>query len=162
MPQFDFAHVFLPQFAWLAVFFAVLYFFVVRATLPKLGKVMTARDDKVAGDIEAASAAKAAADEVDERYHRELEAARENARQVIADAKTAGTKAGEARLAAAHDAADAEIAAAEARIADAVAKASEQLRDVAAESAQQIVSRLTGMEASQEAARAKVDAVLGA
>ncbi len=162
MPQFDFARVFWPQFVWLAVFFAVLYFVVVRSALPKLGKVMGERDDKIAGDIEAARAAKASADEVDARYHAELEVARENARHVIADAKTAGTKASEARLATAHDAAEAAIAAAEQRIAASVADAGAELRKVAAESAQQIVSRLTGIEASAEAARARVDAAMGA
>lgn len=162
MPQFEFARVFWPQFAWLAVFFAFLYFVVVRSTLPKLGRVMNARDDKIANDIEAARAAKAAADEIDVRYHAELEAARENARHVIAEAKTAGTKAGEARLATAHDAADAQIAEAEQRIAAAVAEARVQLRQVAADSAQQIVSRLTGMEASAEAALAGVDAAMNA
>lgn len=162
MPQFDFAHVFWPQFAWLAVFFALLYFGVVRATLPRLGKVMGERDDKIASDIEAARAAKAAADEVDARYLAELEATRENARQVIADAKSAGAKASEARLATAHAAADEQIAAAEQRIAAAVAEAGAQLREVAAESAQQIVSRLTGIETTAEAARARVDAAMGA
>lgn len=162
MPQFDFAHVFWPQFAWLAVFFAFLYFVVVRSTLPRLGKVMGERDDKIASDIEAARAAKAAADEVDAGYHAELEAARENARQVIAEAKTAGAKTSEARLATAHAAADAQIAAAEQHIAAAVAEAGAQLREVAAESAQQIVARLTGIETTTEAARERVDAAMGA
>jgi len=162
MPQFEFARVFWPQFVWLAVFFAILYFVVVRSTLPKLGKVMNARDDKIAGDIDAARAAKDAADEIDVRYHAELEAARENARHVIAEAKAAGTKASETRLAAAHDVAEAQIADAEQRIAAAVAEAGVQLRQVAADSAQQIVSRLTGIEASPEAALARVDAAMGA
>lgn len=162
MPQFDFGHVFWPQLVWLAVFFAILYFVVIRSTLPKLGKVMGERDDKIAGDIEAARAAKAAADEVDERYHRELEAAREKSRHVIAEAKAAGIKASEVRLAAAHAAADEQIAAAERRIAGAVAEAGAQLREVAAQSAQQIVARLTGIETSAEAARTRVDAAMGA
>ena len=54
MPQFDFAAVTWPQLAWLALSFAILYFGVIRFTLPKLGKVMGEREDKIAGDIAAA------------------------------------------------------------------------------------------------------------
>ncbi len=67
MPQFDFANVFVPQFAWLALFFVVLYFGVVQRTLPKLGKVMGQREDQISGDIAAAQAAKTAADAIDAR-----------------------------------------------------------------------------------------------
>ena len=43
MPQFEFGTVFIPQLFWLAVFFVVLYFGIVRLTLPRLGKVMDER-----------------------------------------------------------------------------------------------------------------------
>ena len=83
MPQFDFANVTWPQLAWLALFFVVLYFGVVRMTLPKLGKVMEQREDKITGDLSAAQAAKETADQVDARYHAEMDASREQARQAI-------------------------------------------------------------------------------
>ena len=81
MPQFDFAHVFWPQVAWLALSFAVLYFGVVRLTLPKLGKVVDDREARIAGDLAAAREAKAHAELTGERYRAQLEAAREKARQ---------------------------------------------------------------------------------
>jgi F-type H+-transporting ATPase subunit b len=158
MPQFDFAHVFWPQVAWLAVFFAVLYFGVVRLTLPKLGKVMGEREDKISGDLSAAKAAKDAADEVDARYHAEMDASREEARKAIAAAKADAAKASEKSLAKAAVASEKQIADAEARIAQAVDKAQEALRDAAAESAQAIVARLTGAEPKLDAAKASVAA----
>lgn len=158
MPQFDFAHVFWPQVAWLAVFFAVLYFGVVRMTLPKLGKVMTEREDKISGDIAAAKAAKDSADEVDARYHADMNTSREEARKAIAEAKAAAAKASEARLAKAAQAAEAEIAAAEARIAGSVAAAQDALREAAAEGAQAIVAKLTGVEPKLDAVKASVAA----
>jgi F-type H+-transporting ATPase subunit b len=158
MPQFDFANVAWPQLAWLALFFIVLYFGVVRMTLPKLGKVMEQREDKIAGDLSAAQAAKETADQVDARYHAEMDASREQARQAIAAAKADAAKASEARLATAASAADAEIAAAEARIAKASAKAEGALRDAAAESAQAIVAKLTGVEPKLDAAKQSVAA----
>jgi F-type H+-transporting ATPase subunit b len=146
MPQFDFANVTWPQLAWLALFFVVLYFGVVRQTLPKLGKVMGEREDRIAGDLGAAKTAKDTADAVDARYHAEMDASREQARQAIAAAKAEAAKASEARLAKAALATDADIAAAEARIAKASAKAQDTLRDAAAEGAQAIVAKLTGVE----------------
>ncbi len=158
MPQFDFAHVFWPQVAWLAVFFAVLYFGVVRLTLPKLGKVMGEREDKISGDLSAAKAAKDAADEVDARYHADMNASREDARKAIADAKAKAAKASEKSLAKATASAEAELAEAEARIAAAVDAAQGALRDAAAESAQAIVTKLTGGEPKLDAAKASVAA----
>ncbi|MCP5386589.1 MAG: ATPase [Novosphingobium sp.] len=158
MPQFDFAHVFWPQVAWLAVFFAVLYFGVVRLTLPKLGKVMGEREDKISGDLSAAKVAKDAADEVDARYHADMNASREDARKAIADAKAKAAKASEKSLAKATASAEAELAEAEARIAAAVDAAQGALRDAAAESAQAIVAKLTGGEPTLDAAKASVAA----
>lgn len=158
MPQFDFAHVFWPQVAWLAVFFAVLYFGVVRLTLPKLGKVMGEREDKISGDLSAAKAAKDAADEVDARYHADMNASREDARKAIAEAKAKAAKASEKSLAKATASAEAELAEAEARIAAAVDAAQGALRDAAAESAQAIVAKLTGGEPTLDAAKASVAA----
>lgn len=158
MPQFDFANVTWPQLVWLALFFIVLYFGVVRMTLPKLGRVMEQREDKISGDLNAAHAAKETADQVDARYHAEMDASREQARQAITAAKVEAAKASEARLATAASAADAEIAAAEARIAAASAKAEGALRDAAAESAQAIVAKLTGVEPALDAAKQSVAA----
>ena len=158
MPQFDFGHVFWPQLAWLGVIFAVLYFGVVRMTLPKLGKVMDAREQSIAGDLAAAKAAKETADTIDAQYHADMNASREQARGAIAAAKAAAAKSTEAKLAEAGVKADAALAEAEARIAKAVAKAEGALADAAAESAQAIVTKLTGVEPKLDAAKASVAA----
>ena len=92
MPQFDFAHVFWPQLIWLLLSFAVLYFGVVRLTLPRLGKVVDARASQIAGDLAAAKAAKADADAHHLGYQAELEGAREKARGEIAEAKLAAAR----------------------------------------------------------------------
>ena len=158
MPQFDFTHVFWPQLAWLAVSFAVLYFGVVRLTLPKLGKVMDDREKSIAGDLATARAAKQTADEIDEAYHAEMNASRDEARKAIADAKAAAAKSTEAKLAKAGAKAEQVLAEAEVRIADAVAKAEGALALAAAESAQAIVAKLTGVEPKLDAAKASVAA----
>lgn len=159
MPQFDFGNVFWSQIAWLAVTFVVLYFGIVRMTLPKLGKVMDARENAISGDLAAAKAAKESADAIDQAYHAEMNQSREAARSAIAEAKAAAAKATEAKLAAAGTKAEAALAAAEDRIAKAVTKAEGALADAAAESAQAIVTKLTGTEPKLDAAKASVAAL---
>lgn len=158
MPQFDFGHVFWPQIAWLAITFVVLYFGVVRLTLPKLGRVMDAREASIAGDLAAAKAAKDGADAVDEAYHAEMAKSRYTARSAIAEAKAAAARATEARLAEAGAKADAALAAADERIAKALAGAEAALADAAAENAQSIVAKLTGSQPDLAAAKAAVAA----
>jgi len=158
MPQFDFTNVFWPQLFWLGAFFIVLYFGVVRMTLPKLDKVMGARDDKITGDLSSAKQAKDSADEISEKYETELASSREAARQAIADAKADAAKASEARIAAADKVSESKINEAEVRIAKAVEQAEQALRDAAAEGAQAIVTKLTGSEPGLDVARQAVDA----
>lgn len=158
MPQFDFGTVFWPQIAWLGIVFVVLYFGVVRLTLPKLGAVMDARETAIGSDLAAAKAAKDSADTIDQAYHAEMETSREAARGAIAEAKAAAAKATEAKLAAAGTKADAALAEAETRIAAAVAKAEAGITDAAAESAQAIVTKLTGVEPALGTAKAAVAA----
>ena len=80
MPQFEFSTVFIPQIAWLAIIFVILYFGVVRLTLPKVGKVMQAREDQVAADLDTAEKAKASADRLQADYDAGVAAAQEAAR----------------------------------------------------------------------------------
>ncbi len=159
MPQFDFAAVTWPQLAWLGLFFAVLYFGVVKQTLPKLGKVMESRESKIAGDLATARAAKDAADSTAEAYEAELATSRDAARSAIAAAKAKAAKASETSLAKAGAKADDELADAEARISASVKAAETALRDVAAENAASIVDRLTGKAPAIAAARKAVDAL---
>ncbi|MXO73897.1 hypothetical protein GRI40_01490 [Altererythrobacter aerius] len=160
MPQFDFGNVFIPQLFWLAVFFIVLYFGIVRLTLPRLGKVMDERANRIDTDLSTAREAKEAADSLRERYQAELEANREQARAALADAKAQAGKAREQRVAAADQETGALLAAAEQRIADARGAAQEAMRDVARETTQAIVARLTGTEPSAESAAGAVDNAL--
>jgi F-type H+-transporting ATPase subunit b len=159
MPQFDFGSVTWPQLAWLAVLFAVLYFGVVKQTLPKLGKVMESRESKIAGDLATARTAKDTADSTSEAYEAELATSREASRAAIAEAKAKAGKASEASLAKAAAKADAQLAEAEVRIAASVTAADSALRDVAAENAAAIVDRLTCKAPALAAARQAVDAL---
>lgn len=143
MPQFDLAN-FVPQIAWLALFFAILYFGIVRLTLPKIGNVVDAREAKVTGDLSAAETAKADADRIEADYHAAIAEAQASARATVTDARSKATRATEAELAKADAAAEAKLAEAHQRIDAASAEASTSIESIAADAAADIVERLTG------------------
>lgn len=154
MPQFDFAHVFWPQLAWLAVFFTILYFGVVRLTLPKLGRVMTAREDRVAGDIATAEAAKAQADRMAAAHAAGVAAAQDAARVKLNAARASSTAAIDAKLAESKAALDARTAEAQTALETARSAALGTIETVAADAASDIVEKLTGTRPETDTAAA--------
>ena len=161
MPQFDLANVFLPQLFWLSVLFAILYFGVVRLTLPKLGNVMEERENKVSGDIELAEKAKLASDKLNEDYQIGLASARDEARKMLADAKSKAAASVEKKSANAQKKADETIAAAQVEIEKARASAMQEIEAVAADGASSIVERLTGKAPSTAVVTKATKSVFG-
>lgn len=144
MPQFEFSTVFIPQVAWLAIIFAVLYFGVVRLTLPKVGKVMQAREDQVVGDLETAEQAKASADRLAADYDAGVAAAQDTARASLTATRAKSAAAIEKKLAKANEKLAAQAQAAEAELNVARSRALGEIEDVAADAAADIVEKLTG------------------
>jgi len=161
MPQFDFAHVAVPQLVWLALFFAVLYFAIILPTLPKLGRVMEARENQVAGDIGTAEAAKAEADRIGADYDAGIAAAHEQARRRTEAARASAAQSLEAVLARSKASLDARTAEAEASLAAARRAALAEIETVAAEAAADIVEKLTGQRPAPDASAAAARAALG-
>ena len=144
MPQFDPAN-FLPQLAWLAAIFAVLYFVVVRPTLPRVGRVIDQREGVVSADLSAAETAKAEADAIREAYDAGMAEARATAQASVADARTASAKAVEGQMQALGERLDAQNAEAVTRVDAARAAARTSLDAEAAVLTADVVARLTGL-----------------
>ncbi len=157
MPQFDPAN-FIPQLVWLAAIFAVLYFFVVRPTLPKVGRVIDAREGKVAGDLDAAESAKGEADAIRTRYDEGMDAARKAAQAEVAAAREAAARASEVRLKSLAGVLDGKATEAAERLAGACASAKASLTATAAELTGEAVQRLAGIDVP----RAEIEAALAA
>lgn len=155
MPQFE-PSVFLPQLVWLAAIFAVLYFFVVRPTLPKLGRVIDERETRVAGDLDAAEQAKGAADEIRTRYDEGMAEARQVAQAAVVAARDKAAQAAEARMAAVSAALDARSDEAMKALVSARAAAQATLATTAADLTADAVRRLAGLDV----ATADVEAAL--
>ena len=160
MPQFQFS-TFLPQMVWLAIFFVILYFGIVRLTLPKVGRVMQARDDQVAGDVATAEAAKAEADRMAAEYDAGVASAQDAARAKLVEARGSAAAALEATLKQLNDVIAAKAAKAEADLDAARGRAMGEIEGVAANVAADIVERLTGTRPADAAATGAARAALG-
>ena len=148
MPQFHLDN-FVPQLAWLAMFFAILYFGIVRATLPKIGRTIERRDGQISGDLAIAETAKLQADKMTADYAAGIEAAHKVARDAVAGAKAKATASIEAALAKSNAVIAEQAAAAEASLSSARIKALNQIEAVAADAGADIVERLTGVRPAQ-------------
>jgi F-type H+-transporting ATPase subunit b len=145
VPQFDTTS-FASQLFWFGVIFAVLYFVVIRPTLPKVGKVMDARETQVASDLDRAEQAKGAADGIRTAHEAAMKDAQSAAQAKVNAAREAAAKAAEARLKTlnAKLEADAEAAAATLDAARVAARAS--LTATVAELTSDAVGKLAGID----------------
>ena len=143
MPQFDFAN-FVPQLAWLALFFTILYFGIVRTTLPKVANVVSAREAVVAQDIAAAEAAKDSADRLRISYDADVAKAHADAQAATAAAKARSAVATQAALARADAEIEVRLGASEIELDKARDRALGEIDRISADAAADIVHRITG------------------
>lgn len=161
MPQIaQIVDTYASQIFWLLIVFGLIYFGIGQAMLPKIEKTVEARDAKIAGDLAAAEAARAKADETEEAYRARMDAARADALKATQAAKAASAADAEKRV----KAADAELAAktaeADARIKSAQADALAGIEDVATEATQEIVAKVSGAAVGRDEAAGAVKAAL--
>ena len=159
MPQLNqLAEVALSQFFWLLLVLGLIYFGIGKAMLPKIQSTVEMRDRRIADDLAAAQAARAAADETEAAYRARIDASRGEALKLAAEAKQASARATEERIRAATAETSAKVEAAEARIRAATDSALGEIETVAAGAVQDMVSRLAGLEVSGDEAAAAVKA----
>lgn len=156
LPQMNPEH-FASQIFWLVITFGLLFILLSRVTLPKIAASLTARKNRIEGDLGAAERSRKDASDALAEYETALAQARgralaladENRKRVVGE------------IDALKNAADAKaqdaMAKAEARIAAERSKAEGNIRSAAAEAAQSIVERLLGVAVSPDDAAAAVD-----
>lgn len=161
MPQIaQLAETYGSQIFWLLITFGLVYLIVGRAMAPRVVETVEKRDQQVAADLAQAEAARAAADQAEEQWRVQENAARDQAKRKLAEARSAGAKASEQRLAAAGAELDARVGEAEQRIAAAQASAMGEIEAVAAEAARDIVARVAGTPVDEAEARRAVGEVI--
>jgi F-type H+-transporting ATPase subunit b len=145
MPQLNqLPEIWWSQLFWLAVVFGLIFFAVGRGMLPKIQSTVDDREKKISGDLEAAQAARAAADETEAAWRARMDAARADAAKLASEAKQASAKDTEARVRAASETLNAKVEAAEAKIRKAVESARSEFEAVAADAAREMLERLAG------------------
>lgn len=156
MPQINqLADAAYSQFFWLLLVLAILYFGIGRMMLPKIQSTVEARDQRIAGDLAAAQAAREAAEGTEAAYRARMDSSRGEALKVAQAAKVTSAKATEERMRSAGEELGAKVEAAEARIRTATEATLGEIETVAAEAAREMVERLAGLSVdSDEAARA--------
>ena len=155
MPQLD-PTIFPNLIFWLVVALLALYFILTRIALPRIGTVMTERNDAISNDIEQAALLKRRAEEAEAAYNAALAKARDEAHKIAAEAKAQIDK----ELGLLMAKADAEIgvksAESEKRIGEIREGAARSVEEVARETAVEIVNVLMPGAADAEAVHAAV------
>ena len=104
MPQLSqLSEVYLSQFLWLAIALGFIFFVIARGMVPKIQATVEAREQRIAGDLEAAQQARTAADETEAAWRARMDAARAEAARIAQDAKAKSGRDTEAKVKAAAD-----------------------------------------------------------
>jgi len=161
MPQLSqLSEVYLSQFLWLAIALGFIFFVIARGMVPKIQATVDAREQRIAGDLEAAQKARAAADQTEAEWRARMDAARGEAARIAQEAKQASSRDTEAKVKAAADKINLKLEAAQTRLREAVGSARAEIEAVAVEATQDMVTRLTGLQVGKNEAAEAVKAEL--
>ena len=161
MPQLSqLSEVYLSQFLWLAIALGFIFFVIARGMVPKIQATVDAREQRIAGDLEAAQKARAAADDTEAAWRERIDAARADAARIAQEAKAESGRDTEAKVKAAADKINLKIDSAQGQIREALAAARTEIESVAAEATQEMVRRLAGISVDKKEAAAAVKAEL--
>jgi len=145
LPQMDFGNLLTTyQVLWGAAIFLILYVLASRTALPKVGAVLEARAERIAGDLEDARNTKARADAGIQAAADATAKARSEAQTAINAALESSKQVAAVQSAALNDRLDKQLKEAEGQIAAARAAALEALPGVAIDTAVTLIQRLTG------------------
>jgi len=161
MPQFDLA-TFPSQIIWLALTFVVLYIVMARVALPRIGDVLSERQEKIDDSLTEAEELRAQAQSDAEAYDKALAGAREQSRAAIQEAVRATSQEASTKQEALGQRLAQQLKTAEAEIERAKEAARGSLRDAAVGVAQAATQRLIGITPSEQQTTAAVDKALQA
>ena len=145
LPQLN-PKVFSPQLIWLAISFIALYFLMSKVALPDISATLTARQQRLEGDLAAAEKFRAEAEAAITTYKKSISDARAAAQAQMKEAAATIQAESSRREAAFASEINARTKAAEQAIAAAKEKASADIRAMAGEATRQLVTRLSGAE----------------
>ncbi|MBV9932639.1 MAG: ATPase [Alphaproteobacteria bacterium] len=161
MPQINqLAQVAYSQFFWLLLVLAIIYVGIGLMMLPRIESTVEGRSRRIADDLAAAQAARAAADSVEADYRARLDESRAEALRLANEAKAAAARANEEQVRGANAAIGEKTAGAEARIRASSEAALADIEAVAADAAREMAARLAGLDVAEDEAARAVKAVI--
>jgi F-type H+-transporting ATPase subunit b len=147
---------FVSQFIWLAVFFIALYVIISRFAIPRIGGIVEARRDRIAGDIAAANSLKEQSDAALAGYEKSLADARGRAQELANATRDRLNVEAEKTRHALEAELNAKLAKAEETIAATKTAAMANVQGIAVEIAAAIVARLIGTQPTMAAVQSAV------
>ena len=151
---------FASQLVSLLIAFVALYLIVSRIALPRVGKTIDDRQNKIEDDLAQAQKLKDESDNALRAYEGELAAARSRAQAISAENREKLNAASEAERKALEERLSHKLADAEKTIASTRQKAMTNVRGIAADAAAAIVQRLTGVAPDSKSVERAVDSSL--
>ena len=146
MPQLEQVEFFISQLFWLGVFFVILFSVLTYITLPKIRAFLNKRDDFVRSHISKQDELIKKAESIIENYEAKLKEAKNQASEIINDAKDKALHESEMLLKATEEKIQKEIKLTESRVQkekeDALSELNTQLKD----SATDFISKVTNIE----------------
>lgn len=158
LPQLD-ASTFPSQLFWLAVTFAVLYFYFSRKALPEISGVMENRRERIQSDLDTAERLRRDAEKAQDDYESLLTGARAEASALLSKAVTAVKEKAEKNMTALRDKGAEQIAALETQLSADKKKAMAEMDTIVAEVASQAAEKIVGIKADLGAARSVVQSL---
>jgi len=140
-----------PQVIWLAITFVVLYVILARLALPRIARVMSERQDRIADDLDEAERMQSESREIEREYEATLAEARAEAQALLAKARDEARARHEARSREFEARLDEKIATAQAEIDAARQRAMDEIDTAARDAAGQAIERLIGRELDAQA-----------
>ena len=146
MPQLEQVEFFISQLFWLGVFFVILFTVLTYITLPKIRAFLNQRDDFVKSHISKQDELIKKAESIIENYEAKLTEAKNQASQIINDAKDKALKESEDLIKATEEKIQHEIKQTEERVSKEKDNAISELNDQLKDSATNFLSKITNIE----------------
>jgi F-type H+-transporting ATPase subunit b len=148
-PPFD-TSTFASQLFWLAITFGTLYYVLSKIALPRVAEILETRRTRISGDLDAAIAAKTAADEAGAAYEKSLADAKATSQKTVQTLRDQLAGEADARRKALEADLNSKLAAAEEQIAAMKARAMTNVSAIAADAAAAIVRQVSGRDADRK------------
>lgn len=158
-PPFD-KQTFPSQLFWLAICFIALYLITARLVQPRVGGIIQARRDRIAGDLAEASRLKQDSEAALAAYEKALADARARAQAIAGETRDRLHGEADSSRKVLEQELNARLTEAERSIEGTKRSAMANVRGIAIEAAGEIVNRLAGVKPAEPAVAAAVDAVL--